>query len=702
MNAHFATRLLDEQGRWKPQTEMKNSSADLSPTAAQMPRLLGLAQASKVYRHHPELAEGTPFSRNGNEIAWGTIGDASTSEGIFWETVNAAGVLKVPMVISVWDDGFGISVSKKFQTTKESISTVLRGFQRTKRQPGLEILTAKAWDYDALNDVYAKAEKLAREEHIPVLIHVEEVTQPQGHSTSGSHERYKSEERLAWEVEYCCNRKFRVWIEEQGIAKAASLDEIEEAAEKEVREAQKRAWKAFQTPLKELQSETLAWLEKLASELPSDQAHQQAMVAKLADLKKQLQRKASVLRRDSIAVARQAKAVLSGVDYSVKQEFLTWLDSEMMKASSLYDSHQISESESSPLRIDERAPIYPEKPEQAEQVDGRVVLRDNFQALFERYPEALIFGEDSGRLGDVNLGLEGMQEQFGELRVSDTGIREATILGQGIGMALRGLRPIAEIQYLDYLLYCFQTLSDDLATIHYRTRGGQAAPVIVRTRGHRLEGIWHAGSPMGMIVSAVHGMHVCVPRNLTEAAGMYNTLMQGDDPALIVEPLNAYRLKEPLPLNPGDYTVPLGIPVILQEGTDITVVSYGSTLNLIRSVLPRFDEVGISVELIDVRTLLPFDREHRIGASLRKTNRIIFIDEDMPGGATAMMMQHVLQEQGGYFQLDSPAKCVTAKPHRPAYASDGDYFSKPNTEDIFEAVYGLMSEADRARWRPLD
>ncbi|PTM20991.1 MAG: transketolase [Bacteroidetes bacterium] len=702
MNAHFATRLLDEQGRWKPQTEMKNSSADLSPTAAQMPRLLGLAQASKVYRHHPELAEGTPFSRNGNEIAWGTIGDASTSEGIFWETVNAAGVLQVPMVISVWDDGFGISVSKKFQTTKESISTVLRGFQRTKRQPGLEILTAKAWDYDALNDVYAKAEKLAREEHIPVLIHVEEVTQPQGHSTSGSHERYKSEERLAWEVEYCCNRKFRVWIEEQGIAKAASLDEIEEAAEKEVREAQKRAWKAFQTPLKELQSETLAWLEKLASELPSDQAHQQAMVAKLADLKKQLQRKASVLRRDSIAVARQAKAVLSGVDYSVKQEFLTWLDSEMMKASSLYDSHQISESESSPLRIDERAPIYPEKPEQAEQVDGRVVLRDNFQALFERYPEALIFGEDSGKLGDVNLGLEGMQEQFGELRVSDAGIREATILGQGIGMALRGLRPIAEIQYLDYLLYCFQTLSDDLATIHYRTRGGQAAPVIVRTRGHRLEGIWHAGSPMGMIVSAVHGMHVCVPRNLTEAAGMYNTLMQGDDPALIVEPLNAYRLKEPLPLNPGDYTVPLGIPVILQEGTDITVVSYGSTLNLIRSVLPRFDEVGISVELIDVRTLLPFDREHRIGASLRKTNRIIFIDEDMPGGATAMMMQHVLQEQGGYFQLDSPAKCVTAKPHRPAYASDGDYFSKPNTEDIFEAVYGLMSEADRARWRPLD
>ncbi|NBV31802.1 MAG: transketolase, partial [Bacteroidetes bacterium] len=523
MNAHFATRLLDEQGRWKPQTEMKNSSADLSPTAAQMPRLLGLAQASKVYRHHPELAEGTPFSRNGNEIAWGTIGDASTSEGIFWETVNAAGVLQVPMVISVWDDGFGISVSKKFQTTKESISTVLRGFQRTKRQPGLEILTAKAWDYDALNDVYAKAEKLAREEHIPVLIHVEEVTQPQGHSTSGSHERYKSEERLAWEVEYCCNRKFRVWIEEQGIAKAASLDEIEEAAEKEVREAQKHAWKDFQTPLKELQSETLAWLEKLASELPSDQAHQQAMVAKLADLKKQLQRKASVLRRDSIAVARQAKAVLSGVDYSVKQEFLTWLDSEMMKASSLYDSHQISESESSPLRIDERAPIYPEKPEQAEQVDGRVVLRDNFQALFERYPEALIFGEDSGKLGDVNLGLEGMQEQFGELRVSDTGIREATILGQGIGMALRGLRPIAEIQYLDYLLYCFQTLSDDLATIHYRTRGGQAAPVIVRTRGHRLEGIWHAGSPMGMIVSAVHGMHVCVPRNLTEAAGMYNT-----------------------------------------------------------------------------------------------------------------------------------------------------------------------------------
>ena len=690
MNAHFASRLLDEEGRWKPQTETKNSSADLSPTAAQMPRLLGLAQASKVYRHQPELSHSTPFSNNGNEVAWGTIGDASTSEGLFWETVNAAGVLQVPMVLSVWDDGYGISVGKKYQTTKESISTVLRGFQRTKKQPGLEILTANAWDYDALSEVYARAETLAREEHVPVLVHVEEVTQPQGHSTSGSHERYKSEERLAWEEEYCCNRKFRAWIEDHGIAAKKRLDEIEEEAGKEVRDAQKRAWVAFQKPLKELQKETLTWLEKLSADHPE--------IAALPEYRAQLQRKATPLRRDSLSAARQAKAALAGADSETRRSFLSWLEHEMHLASRLYDAHQISESDRSPLLTEERSPEYPDKPEQ---VDGRVVLRDNFQALLERFPEALVFGEDSGKLGDVNLGLEGMQEKFGEIRVSDAGIREATILGQGIGMALRGLRPIAEIQYLDYLLYCFQTLSDDLATIRYRTRGGQAAPVIVRTRGHRLEGIWHAGSPMGMIVSGVHGIHVCVPRNLTEAAGMYNTLIRGDDPALIVEPLNAYRLKEPLPLNPGEFTVPLGIPVVLQEGSDVTVVSYGSTLNLIHSILPRFEEAGISVELIDVRTLLPFDREHRIGASLQKTNRIVFVDEDMPGGATAMMMHHVLGEQGGYYQLDSPALCVTAKPHRPVYASDGDYFSKPSAEDIFESVYGLMSEADPARWKPL-
>lgn len=721
MNAHFATRLLDEHGNWHPQTTMKNSSADMSPTAAQMPRLLGLAQASKVYRHQAGIKEAGKFSDNGREIAWGTIGDASTSEGIFWETINAAGVLQVPMVLSVWDDGYGISVSKKYQTTKESISAVLKGFQRTKRQPGLEILTAKAWDVESLESAYTTAEQLAREDHVPVLVHVEEVTQPQGHSTSGSHERYKSEERLKWETDYCCNRRYRAWILKNGIADEDALTSIENEAEKEVKEAQKRAWAAFQKPLKQLQSDTLAHLDALekqcaadpgsattsleapASEAPAfpdPKLAASGLAEKLRGIKGSLKRKTSPLRRDSIAAARQAMSLLasSGAEISGKESFLAWLDNEMKTASELYDSHQVSESEYSPLNVSERAPVYPEEPDL---VDGRVVLRDNFMSLFQSRPEALIFGEDSGKLGDVNLGLEGMQEAFGALRVSDTGIREATILGQGIGLALRGLRPIAEIQYLDYLLYCFQTLSDDLATLRYRTKGGQTAPVIVRTRGHRLEGIWHAGSPMGMIIHSVRGIHVCVPRNLTEAAGMYNTLMQGDDPALVVEPLNAYRMKEPLPLNPGAYTVPLGIPVTLQQGSDITLVSYGSTLNLVHSVLPRFEEAGISVELIDVRTLLPFDREHRIGASLEKTNRIVFIDEDMPGGATAFMMQQVLEEQGGYYHLDSPAVCVTAKPHRPAYASDGDYFSKPSAEDIFEAVYGVMSESDPSKWMPL-
>ena len=689
MNSHFATRLLDEDGNWKPQTEMKNTAADLSPTAGQMPRLLGLAQASKVYRDNEKLKDWTDFSNNGNEVAWGTIGDASTSEGHFWETLNAAGVLQLPMVVSVWDDGYGISVAKKYQTIKESISKALRGFRRTKHQDGFEILRANAWDYQELLETYKEAAKVAREEHVPVLVHVEEVTQPQGHSTSGSHERYKSEERLEWEAEYCCNNQFKKWIISEGIADEEELDSIDTEAQKEVKDRQKEAWMAFQDPIKEEKNQLDGYLQKLKS------AHG---VDKLSDLQTDLSRKNRPLRKDISSISRKALIALRNESSSELDEFKGWVKDLLDKNQEMYSSHLLSETDKSPMLIEEVEPTYSDNPKK---VDGRVVLRDNFDMLFSKYPQTLVFGEDAGKLGDVNLGLEGMQDKYGEVRVSDTGIREATILGQGIGMAIRGLRPIAEIQYLDYLLYCFQGLSDDLATIRYRTKGGQAAPVIVRTRGHRLEGIWHAGSPMGMIVHGLRGVHVCVPSNLTDAAGFYNTLLQGDDPALIIEPLNAYRLKEELPDNLGEFTVPLGIPKVLEEGSDITIVSYGSTLNIVKSVMPELKEAGISAELIDVRTLLPFDREHKIVESLKKTNRILFVDEDVPGGATGFMMQQVLDEQGGYFHLDSEAKCLTAKPHRTAFASDGDYFTKPSAEDVFEKVYEIMSESNPEKYPPI-
>lgn len=690
MNSHFATRLLNDDGTWKAQTEMKNTAADLSPTAGQMPKLLGLAQASKVYRHSDELSKREKFTDNGNEVAWGTIGDASTSEGHFWETMNAAGVLQVPLIVSVWDDGYGISVSKKYQTIKESISTALRGFKRTKRQPGIEIITAKAWDYKELLDAYEEAEKIAREEHVPVLVHVQEVTQPQGHSTSGSHERYKEEDRLEWEEKHCCNRKFREWILSENIADEEKLDKIEEDALDEVKSTQKEAWKAFQEPILQQKNELDEQLSKLMDAHPDNSS--------LSKYKEDLKRKTRPYRRDIVSIGRKAMTQLRGKESEAINEFREWLRELVGENRELYDSHLISESDYSPLKIEEVKPVYSDD---AKRVDGRVVLRDNFDVLFDRYPEVMVFGEDTGQLGDVNLGLEGMQDKYGEMRVSDTGIREATILGQGIGLALRGLRPIAEIQYLDYLLYCFQGLSDDLATLRYRTKGGQTSPVIVRTRGHRLEGIWHAGSPMGVILNGLRGIHVCVPSNLTDAAGFYNTLLQGDDPALIIEPLNAYRLKESLPDNLGDFTVPLGIPSIIQEGDDITVVSYGSTLNVVKSVLPDLDDAGISVELIDVRTLLPFDRNQMILESLKKTNRILFVDEDVPGGATAFMMQKVIGEHKGYYYLDSEAKCLSAKAHRTAYASDGDYFTKPNEEDVFETIYGMMSEANVEKYPPL-
>jgi len=690
MNAHFSTRSLDEEGKWKDLTKMKNSSPDISPTAGQMSRLLGLAQASKIYRNQDELRKDEKFDKfsdDGNEIAWGTIGDASTSEGVFWETINAAGVLQVPMVMSVWDDGYGISVPRKYQTTKESISKVLAGFQRTDDEEGFEILTVKAWDYTGLLETYEKAASIAREEHVPVLVHVQEVTQPQGHSTSGSHERYKDEERLEWEETFCCIDKMRKWMIDEDIAGEEELDEVQKEAEKKVKEAQQAAFSAFKEEMKKELNRMEEMLDALASE--------SSFADEIAGIKKQMKTPLVPLRKDIVAAGRKALRVTRTESLNARKELIDWLEESREANKYRYSSHLYSETDSSPLNVEE---IKPEYEEDAKEVDGRMVLRDNFDKIFEKYPETLVFGEDTGKLGDVNKGLENMQDKYGEIRVSDTGIREATILGQGIGMALRGLRPIAEIQYLDYLLYCYQGLSDDLATLRYRSFGGQKAPVIVRTRGHRLEGIWHTGSPMGMIVNGVRGIHVCVPRNLTDAAGMYNTLLQGDDPALVVEPLNAYRLKEKLPSNLGEFTVPLGIPNRVSEGSDITIVSYGSTCNICESVLPELEKADIAAELIDVRTLLPFDRNNDILKSLKKTNRILFVDEDVPGGATAYMMQKVIDEQEGYYYLDSEAQCLTAREHRGAYGSDGDYFSKPNAQDIFEKAYAIMHEANPEKY----
>ncbi len=689
MNAHFATRLLDEEGNWRPQVELKNTAADLSPTAGQMARILGLAQASSIYRSGIPLNGAEKFSDGGKEVVFGTIGDASTSEGIFWETVNAAGVLQVPMVLSVWDDGYGISVPKKYQTTKESISRLLKGFQRTRKEKGLEIITVKGWDYPALVQVYAEAVNLARKEHVPVVVHVDELTQPFGHSTSGSHERYKPEERLAWEEEYCCCRRMREWMLQEGLATDEELDEIEESARKEAYKARQQALKEYQTPILQKRDELLEILDSIVLASGSRE------VEKIA---KELRGKRSVIRKDVVSSARKAARYVRGRRSGSREKLLRWLEEISRANERRYSSHLLSESAKSPLHIGE---IPPEYEENAPLVDGRIVLRDNFDKLFELFPEALVFGEDTGVLGGVNLGLEGLQKKYGEIRVADTGIREATILGQGIGLAMRGFRPIAEVQYLDYLLYCFQGMSDDLATLRYRTAGGQAAPVIVRTRGHRLEGIWHSGSPMGMIINGVRGIHVCVPRNLTDAAGFYNTLLRGDDPALVIEPLNAYRRKERVPANLGEFTLPLGVPKIVREGSDITIVSYGPTCTLAESVLPELDEVGISCELIDVRTLLPFDRHQIISESLKKTNRVLFLDEDVPGGASAFMMQQVLDQQGGFRYLDSDPRCLSAKPHRSAFSTDGDYFSKPSADDIFEAVYRIMHEANPRRFPAL-
>lgn len=691
MGGHFATRNLDEKGEWKDLMSQKNSSADISPTAGQMPRLLGLALASKVYREHPELKDLEAFKKftnGGNEVAFGTIGDASTSEGPFWETINAAGVLQVPMVMSVWDDGYGISVSRDKQTTKDSISEALAGMQRTKDKPGYEIFVTKGWDYAHLCETYEKAVKLAREEHIPVLVHVKEVNQPQGHSTSGSHERYKSEERLKWEIEFDCVNKFKEWIlsfdaNGMAIATEEDLEAIQKETKKEVRDAKNAAWKAFVDVLKTDKTEAVVLIQALQNESSNG-----AFIGKLAE---ELEKAMDPIRKDILSASRKALRLARGENGPARQALSTWVRQQVQLNFDRYSSHLHSESAHSALNVEPVAPTYDGS---GAMEDGRIILRENYDKILANYPEALVYGEDAGKIGGVNQTLEGMQDKYGELRVADTGIREATIIGQGIGMAMRGLRPIAEIQYLDYLLYAVQVLSDDLSTVQYRTKGGQKAPLIISTRGHRLEGIWHSGSPMGMIINSLRGMHVCVPRNMTKAAGFYNTLMVADEPALVIEPLNGYRTKEPMPTNIGAFREPLGIPEIVVEGTDLTLVSYGSTFNLCEVAVQQLKELGISVELIDVQTLLPFDIEHMIADSLEKTNRLLIVDEDVSSGAVAYILDKILVEQKGYYHLDSAPETLTSKDHRPAYGSDGDYFSKPSIEDIVEKAYGIMQEVD--------
>jgi 2-oxoisovalerate dehydrogenase E1 component len=688
MGGHFSTQTLNPDGSWKKLTEQKNSSADISPTAGQMPRLLGLALASKKFRENDNLSEFTDFSIKGNEVAFGTIGDASTSEGLFFETMNAAGVLQVPMVMNVWDDGHGISVPKRYQTTKENISELLAGFEETEEKAGFKIMKVKGWDYPGLCRTYQEAVAYARKNHTPVLVHVEEVTQPQGHSTSGSHERYKSKERLDWEIEYDNISQFRKWILDykkeykQEIASEEDLDAIDKEAKKIARDAKKEAWSNFLTPYTEEQKTVLGLISEIAKN-----SKNKSFIEKLAN---DLSAIAEPGRKEIISAAKKTIRLTIGEDCNHKEELKAWLTKSAKENKDRYNSYLLPSNEKSALNIEPVAPTYDgENPQ-----DGRLILRDNFDKQFEQNPLIFTFGEDVGKIGGVNQSMEGMQDKFGESRVTDTGIREATIIGQGIGMAMRGLRPIAEIQYLDYLLYGIQILSDDLATLHYRTKGTQKAPLIVRTRGHRLEGVWHSGSPMGMIINSLRGMHVCVPRNMTVAAGFYNTLLESDDPALVIECLNGYRSKENMPTNLGEFRSPLGIPEVTREGTDITLVSYGSTFNICTEVAKQLAEVDISVELVDVQTLLPFDINHKIVESIKKTSRVIFVDEDVPGGATAYMLDKVMVEQEAYQYLDSKPVTLASKAHRPAYGSDGDYFSKPNAESIFEAVYDIMNEAN--------
>lgn len=680
MNGHFGTRSLNDDGSWKALKNQKNSSSDISPTAGQMLRLVGLAHASKYYRQNAEIIGENLFSDNGNEVAWGTIGNASSSEGHFFEAINAAGVLQIPMVISVWDDGYGISVPAKYQTTKENISEILKGFQRDEKGNGFEIIVAKGWNYAELVAAYEKASKIAREEHVPVLVHVTELTQPQGHSTSGSHERYKSKERLEWEQEFDCVSKFREFIIDNSIATTAEIDAIEAEAKQYVNNAKKAAWEAYLSPIKNEVKQCVALLEQLATASGKNE---------IANAANELLSISEPIRKDIGVAINKALRLTYGTNSSERDALIQFKANFKEINADRYNSYLFSESAESALKVTEVKPVFSDD---SKVVDGREVMQAFFDLAITRDPRVFAFGEDVGKIGDVNQGFAGLQEKHGESRVFDTGIRELTIIGQGIGAALRGLRPIAEIQYLDYLLYGLQPLSDDLATLQYRTKGGQKAPLIVRTRGHRLEGIWHSGSPIGMILNSLRGMHVLVPRNMVQAAGFYNTMLQSDEPALIIECLNGYRLKERLPDNLGEYTTPLGVPETLIEGSDVTIVSYGSTLRVIEEAVKQLQEFGINCELIDVQTLLPFDINHSIVESIKKTNKVVFIDEDVPGGATAFMMQQVLEEQEAYKYLDAKPLTIAAKAHRPAYGTDGDYFSKPSAEDIFEAIMDMMHE----------
>ncbi|MCB0736483.1 MAG: transketolase [Bacteroidetes bacterium] len=685
MNGHFASRSLDENYEWKNLTEQYNSSADISPTGGQMPRLLGLAYASKLYRQNKDLHNMTQFSIKGNEVAFGTIGNASAAEGMFWEAINACGVLMAPMVMSIWDDGYGISVPNKYQMTKDNVGDCLQGFAYDpKTKSGYKIYTVKGWDYEALVNTYQKAVADTRKNHIPSIIHVVEVTQPQGHSTSGSHERYKSKERLQWETDFDCIAQMQKWMVANGYATNEECDAIYNQAKRDVRDLQKEAFAEFEAPVNEEKKYMVETLKKLESES-----------AEVAAISKYLTSTLDEGRKPILSAAHRALVATRNSTSETRNELLNWVKTQREINYDRYNSHLYSEG-SKQAALVEAVPA--EYASDAAMVDGREVLLAFFEKAFERDPRIFAIGEDVGKIGDVNQGLAGMQEKFGELRVTDTGIRECTILGQGIGAAMRGLRPIVEIQYLDYLLYALQIMSDDLATLQYRTKGGQKAPLIVRTRGHRLEGVWHSGSPMGAILGALRGMHVCVPRNMTQAVGYYNTLLKSDEPGLIIERLNGYRSKEKMPSNVGEYTLPLGLPEIIESGTDLTIVTYGPCVYIAQEAMERLKQVGINCELIDVQTLLPFDRYDSISASIQKTNRVLFLDEDVPGGATAYMMQQVIDKQGAYRFLDSEPKCLSARAHRPAYSTDGDYFSKPNAEDIFDAVYEMMHEVDPGRF----
>jgi pyruvate/2-oxoglutarate/acetoin dehydrogenase E1 component/TPP-dependent pyruvate/acetoin dehydrogenase alpha subunit len=690
MNCHFATRSLYPDGRWKDLKSQYNSSADISPTGSQMPRLLGLAQASKMYRQLGESLGDNPFSSGGDEVAWGTIGNASCAEGMFWETLNAACVLQVPMLLSIWDDEYGISVPNRYQIAKQDLTEVLMGFQRqSPGDGGLDVYTVPGWNYSALCETYSMASEGVRRTHVPAVLHVKELTQPQGHSTSGSHERYKSPERLQWEADHDCLKKMREWILATELATEETLVALEAEGKQRAEEARDRAWEAYIAPIRDDVATFAALAEAVAATVEG---------APRESIEKHVKRVRSApapLRRDILTSLQEVLIEARGEDSPARRQLIEWRDNQRELAADRYASHLYNETETSALRVPPVPPVFGESPRQ---VNGSEVINACFDANLKKYPQLLAFGEDLGKLGDVNKGFDGLQDIYGELRVSDVGIRECTILGQAIGMAMRGLRPIAEVQYLDYLLYALQIMSDDLATVQYRTKGGQKAPVIVRTRGHRLEGIWHSGSPMAGVINLVRGIHVCVPRNLTQAAGMYNTLLQSDDPALVVEVLNGYRLKETMPENIGEMTVPLGIPETLREGTDVTLVTYGACCRIALAASETLSRLGVEVEVIDVQTLLPFDLEGRIVESLKKTNRIVFLDEDMPGGTTAYMLREVLEVQAGFHWLDAEPRTLPAKPHRPSYGSDGDYFAKPNAQDVVETVYDLMHAFNPQRY----